>query len=91
LTIRNLTPQRRRLGSMMSIITITRRLRERATERRDLLLRSFREVTRSYFACENPFEFVVELLLFLGIAGISIWPMIMAASALHEFLERIAN
>jgi L-asparagine transporter-like permease len=73
---------------MMSIITTTRRPRKRATERRYLLLRSFREVTRSYFARENLFEFVVE---FLGIAGISIWPMIMAASALHEFLQRIAN
>ena len=74
----------------MSLITITRSLRQ-AAERRYLLLRSFRKVTRSYFARENPFEFVVELLLFLGIAGISIWPMIMAASALHEFLGRIAN
>jgi hypothetical protein len=75
----------------MSVITIRRTRRKPSVERRYLLLRSFREVTRSYFARENPFEFVLELLLFLGIGAISVWPIIMAAKALHDFLPSTAN
>jgi hypothetical protein len=86
LTIRNLTPKRRHLSFVMSLITITRILRKRSVERRYLLLRSFRGITRSYFAREKNIEFVIELLLFLGITGVSIWPILVAAGALRELL-----
>jgi len=86
LTIRNLTPERRHLPFVMSLITITRTLRKRSVQRRYLLLRSFRGITRSYFAREKTIEFVIELLLFLGIAGVSIWPILVVATALRELL-----
>jgi hypothetical protein len=84
LTIRNLTPERRHLRFVMSVITITRILRKRSVERRYFLLRSFRGITRSYFLREKGIEFAIELLLFLGIAGVSIWPIIVVAGALRE-------
>ena len=86
LTIRNLTPERRHLPFVMSLITITRTLRKRSVERRYLLLRSFRGITRSYFAREKTIEFVIELLLFLGIAGVSIWPILLVVGAIRALL-----
>jgi hypothetical protein len=70
----------------MSFITITRILRKRSVERRYLLLRSFREITRSYFRREKNIEFVIELLFFIGITGVSIWPILVVATALRELL-----
>ena len=70
----------------MSFITITRILRKRSVERRYLLLRSFRGITRNYFRRETNIEFVIELLFFLGITGVSIWPILVVASALRELL-----
>jgi hypothetical protein len=50
--------------------------------------RSFRELTRSYFAGEKSWEFIIEALLFAIILGISAWPILAAADALSEFLQR---
>jgi hypothetical protein len=91
LTIRNLTPERRHLAFIMSLITIRRTVRKRSVERRYLLLRSFREMSRTYFAREKSIEFVIELLLFFGIAGVSIWPILAVAIALRELLQRTAH
>lgn len=70
----------------MSLITIRKTVRKRSVERRYLLLRSFREMSRSYFAREKTIEFVIELLLFLGIAGVSIWPILVVIGALRALL-----
>jgi hypothetical protein len=50
--------------------------------------RSFRELARTYFAREHSLEFAVEALFFVIIVAISAWPILAAASALHEFFQR---
>jgi hypothetical protein len=52
--------------------------------------RSFREVTRSYFARESNLEFAIEALFFAIIVAISAWPIFATAGALNEFLQRAA-
>jgi hypothetical protein len=74
----------------MSVITVKRTLRKRTPDRRSLVLRSFRELTRSYFAREKSWEFGIEALLFAVIVAMSAWPIIAAANALNEFLQRTA-
>jgi hypothetical protein len=81
----------------MSIITVRRALRKRTPEtmvnmtdsgqyRRSLVLRSFRHLSRSYFASEKSWEFVTEALLFAIIVAISAWPVFVAADTLNQFL-----
>ena len=48
--------------------------------------RSFRELTRSYFASEKSWEFVIEALFFAIIVAISAWPMVTAAGAINKML-----
>ena len=50
--------------------------------------RSFRELTRIYFAKEHRLEFAAEALFFVIIVAISVWPILTAAGALHEFFQR---
>jgi hypothetical protein len=50
--------------------------------------RSFRELTRSYFAREHSLEFAAEAVFFVIIVAISAWPILEAADALHEFFQR---
>ena len=52
------------------------------------MLRSFRGLTRNYFAHETPWQLAIEVLLFAIIAALSAWPILAAASALNEFLNR---
>jgi hypothetical protein len=56
--------------------------------RRSLVLRSFRQLSRSYFASEKSWEFVIEALLFAIIVATSAWPVFAAADALNQFLHR---
>jgi len=63
-------------------------MRKRMTDRRSLVLRSFRNLSRCYFSSEKSREFVVETLLFVIIIAISAWPIVAAANALNEFLQR---
>ena len=72
----------------MSIIKVTRTLISPTLYRKSLLLRSFREVSRSYFGHERGWVFVIEALLFAVIAAISAWPIFNAAVALSEFFQR---
>jgi hypothetical protein len=72
----------------MSVITVKRTMIKRTPYRRSLVLRSFRGLTRSYFASEKSWEFVIEALLFGIMLAISAWPVFAAASALSEFLQR---
>jgi hypothetical protein len=75
----------------MSVITVKRTVIKRTPYRRSLVLRSFRGLTRSYFASEKSWEFAVEALLFAIIAAISAWPIFAAADALNQFLQRTAS
>ena len=93
LTIRNLTRQARRFieRSIMSVITVKRTVLKRTPNKTSTTGRSFRELTRSYFASEKSWEFVIEALFFAIIVAISAWPIFAAADALNEFLQRTAS
>jgi len=74
----------------MSVITVKRILRKAGakptSDRRYLLLRSFREISRRYFVREKSWELVIEILLFAVVVAISAWPIFAAADALNRFL-----
>jgi hypothetical protein len=72
----------------MSVITVKRTLIKRTPYRQSLVLRSFRGLSRNYFASEKNLEFVIEALLFATITAISAWPIVAAMDALNEFLQR---
>ncbi len=72
----------------MRVITLKRTVRKRTPYRRSLVLRSFRELPRSYFASEKTREFVIEALLFAIMMTVSGWPVFAAVNALNEFLQR---
>jgi hypothetical protein len=92
-TIRNMTGRTPRFSESptMSVITIKRRVIKRTPYRQSLVLRSFRGLSRSYFASEKSWEFAMEALLFAIIVALSAWPVFAAASALNEFLQSIAS
>jgi hypothetical protein len=92
LTIRNLTQQTAGFieCSTMNVITVKRTIFRRGSNRRLEMRRSFREVTRSYFARESNLEFAIEALFFAIIVAISAWPIFATAGALNEFLPRAA-
>jgi len=78
----------------MSVITVKRtviRPRRRSGNKISTTRRSFRELTRSYFASEKSWEFAIEALLFAIIVAISAWPIFAAADALNEFLQRTGS
>jgi hypothetical protein len=51
--------------------------------------RSFRELTRRYFAHETKFQSAIELVIFGIIVAISAWPILAAADALNKFLQTV--
>ena len=69
----------------MSVITIKRSAIGQERNRKSR--RSFRELSRRYFASEKKFEFIVELLLFAILVAISAWPILAAADALNRLLQ----
>jgi hypothetical protein len=69
----------------MNVITV-RRTVKRTPNQTWRTRRSFRELTRSYFASERSLEFVIEALLFAIIVAISVWPMLAAAGAINKML-----
>jgi hypothetical protein len=74
---------------IMSVITVKRPLRNMTDGRqyrRSLRLRSFRQLSQSYFTSEKSWEFVIEALLFAIIVAISALPIFAAGDALHQFL-----
>ena len=75
----------------MSVITVKRTVSKRTPKKTSTTRRSFRELTRSYFASEKSWEFAIEALLFVIIVAISTWPIFAAADALNEFLQRNAS
>ena len=75
----------------MSVITVKRTVSRRTPNKTSTTRRSFRELTRGYFASEKSWEFIIEALLFAIIVAISAWPIFAAADALNEFLQRTAS
>ena len=69
-------------GSVKKIV-INGRSKKNSTTRR-----SFRELERAYSAREKSLEFALEALFFAIIVAISVWPILAAAGALHEFFQR---
>lgn len=51
--------------------------------------RSFRELTRRYFAHETRFHSLIETVIFAIIGAISAWPIFAAADALNKFLQTV--
>jgi hypothetical protein len=72
----------------MSVITVKRTVIRQRPNKRSTTRRSFRELTRSYFASQKSWEFVIEAVLFGIMLAISAWPIFTAADALNEFLQR---
>jgi hypothetical protein len=70
----------------MSVITVKRTVIRLMPNKRSAMRRSFRELTRGYFASERTWEFVIEALLFAIMMAVSAWPIIAAADALNKFL-----
>jgi hypothetical protein len=75
----------------MSVITVKRTVIKRVPKELSTTRRSFRELTRSYFASETSWEFAIEALLFAILLAISAWPVVAAVDALNEFLQRTAS
>ena len=74
--------------STMSVITVKRTVSKQIPKKASTTRRSFRELSRNYFASEKSLEFVIEALLFAILMAISAWPIFAAAGALNEFLQR---
>jgi hypothetical protein len=64
-----------------TIITV-RRIRKAAVLRR----RSIRDISRHYFRTEHVRLLVVELILFLIIAAVAIWPIVNAVEYIRLYL-----
>jgi hypothetical protein len=75
----------------MSVITVKRTVMRRTPSKISIARRSFRGLTRSYFASEKSWEFAIEALFFAIIVAISAWPIFAAADALNEFLQRTGS
>ena len=75
----------------MSVITAKGTVMRRTPNKMSTTRRSFRELTRSYFASEKSWEFAIEALFFAIIVAISAWPIFAAADALNEFLQHTGS
>ena len=75
----------------MSVIAAKRTVIRRMPNKTSTPRRSFRELTRSYFASEKSWEFAIEAVFFAIIVAISAWPIFAAADALNEFLQRTGS
>jgi hypothetical protein len=75
----------------MRVITVKRAARSKTPRKASTSRRSFRDLTRSYFASEKSWEFIIETLFFAILVAISAWPIFVAADALNEFLQRTGS
>jgi hypothetical protein len=75
----------------MSVIAVKGTVIRRMPNKISTTRRSFRELTRSYFASEKSWEFAIEALFFAIIVAISAWPIFVAADALNEFLRHTGS
>ena len=89
LTIRNLTARELPLRSIMRVIRIKRTVPKGKTA--STHRRTIGQFARNFFAMENHLEFAIEALLFGALLAISAWPIVAAASAINEYLEKAAS
>ncbi|HXP34703.1 MAG TPA: hypothetical protein VN827_04070 [Chthoniobacterales bacterium] len=71
----------------MSVITIKRIISKARGTKESTSRRSFRELTRNFFATENHWAFAIEALLFGALLAISAWPIVAAAGAITGLLQ----
>jgi hypothetical protein len=74
----------------MSVITVKSKISPKP-KKISTTRRSFRELTRGYFAKEAPWQFAIEALLFAIIVAVSAWPIFNAVNALNDFLQRLPS
>ncbi len=72
----------------MSIIKVRKTVTRRTPQEAPAVRRSFRKLTRDYFARERNWEFAIELIFFALIVALSAWPIFVAAGALSTLLQR---
>jgi len=70
----------------MNVITIKRTVGKPGATKASTSRRSFRELTRSFFASENHWAFAIEALLFGALLTSSAWPILTAAAAINDLL-----
>jgi hypothetical protein len=70
----------------MSVITIKRTISKARATKEATSRRSFRELTRNFFASENHWAFAIEALVFGALLAISAWPIVAAARAINGLL-----
>jgi len=75
----------------MSVITIKRTISKARATKEPTSRRSFRELTRNFFASENDWAFAIEALLFGALLAISAWPIVAAAGAISGLLQSGAS
>lgn len=71
----------------MSVITIKRTISKARATKESTSRRSFRELTRNFFASENHWAFAIEALLFGALLAICAWPIVAAAGAISGLLQ----
>ena len=72
----------------MRVITIKRTISKGTHAKISPDQRSLRESIRNFFASENHLEFAIEAIVFAILLAISAWPIIAAAGAINELLQR---
>jgi len=72
----------------MRVIKIQRTIVKGQRSRTSTTRRSIRQFARDFFANENYWEFAIEALIFSVLLASSSWPIVAAASAIHEVLGR---
>ena len=73
----------------MNLLTNTGIRTKRTAREQPANHRSFRELTRRYFAHETKFQSAIEVAIFGIIVVISAWPILAAADALNKFLQTV--
>jgi hypothetical protein len=71
----------------MSVITVKKGIK-RTPKQTSRIRRSFGELARHYFAHESRWQFAIETLLFAILLAMSAWPILAAADAICELLQR---
>jgi len=83
-----ITVRRTAFHGLPGEVTIKKVVIKGRSKRTQPIRASFRDLARVYFARERSLEFTIESLFFVIIVAISAWPIMGAASALHDFLLR---
>jgi hypothetical protein len=75
----------------MRVITIKRTIRKASKAERSTTRQSIGELWRKFFATEHHFASALEAVLFAVLLGAVAWPIVAAAVAITEVLQRVAT